>query len=81
MKNLLIVSALLALSTSAFAKETVLEHCEGWRPVYFVDLVKIEEGTRVTYQVNLRGEVTNFSSAALAKTQFDKDCMMVKSWE
>jgi hypothetical protein len=80
----IVIAALIALpmfASSAFAGETVLKRCEGWQPAYFAELVKIENSGRVIYQVNVQGNVKNYSSLSEAQTQFAKDCVMVKSWE
>ena len=71
----------LNITSIVLADETALEHCEGWMPAYFVDLVKIENNNQVTYQVNLQGDATNFKSLVSAKKDYDKKCAMVKSWE
>lgn len=83
MKNLVISAVLFILvaTPAAFATETVLKHCEGWLPAYFVDLVKIQNEASVEYQVNLQGQVENFRSLVQAQKDFDKKCEMVKSWE
>ena len=84
MKKWIIFSTLAIafnLNTTVHADETVLQHCEGWMPAYFVDLVKIENNNQVVYQVNLQGGVTNFKSLVSAKQDYDKKCGMVKSWE
>src|SRR5437870_22407 len=71
----------LAAAPAAFAEESVLKHCEGWIPSYFVDLVKIQNADSVEYQVNFQGKVKNFKSLALAQVAFDEGCELVKSWE
>jgi hypothetical protein len=78
---LLTIGALIALSSTAHAKETVIDRCEGYIPAYFAELIKIENGRQVEYQVNLMGTVTSFNSAKDAQSKFNEDCGTVRSWE
>jgi hypothetical protein len=79
--KLLFIALVLSAGSSVFAADTVLDRCVGWQPHYFAELIKSESNGSVTYEINLMGNITRYSSLSEAQTKFKATCDEVRAWE
>ncbi len=77
----MILALCFATASTSLAATKVVKHCEGYRPEYYVDLIKVEDYGRTTYAVDMQGTVKNFTSAKQALAAYNNDCATVMGWE